>query len=475
MGSSGINTAFSLTLSSPTTPPTVSSPSTITIYSQHSDTTRIDSCTPTITNTVASGFQASTFTPNSTTVQAGITATLTLTIARTFSNVDTITIAVPSTMTGATLTANNFATFTQDTTGNVITINNFPASPSTIAIGNSIIFTMNSISNPASTQPETFTITFLRDGRVYQQGTITYTATSSTVTSYSITPASTTVHTTPTATIAISTTLTVPSGSVITINYPTTVSASDITSTAVTTAIVNSAVVTGVTYSVSANTITISGLFGSDTTGSTSITIGTFVNPINVEPSAYPVTISTSGGFAVMTGTTTLTATTTSLSSFGVTPSSTTVLETGVTYSAAITTNHQFTAISLTLPGDISVGSGVETTCTPNSFSSCSLVGSNLTYEGTLPAGSYTLTWGLVTNPSSLKPTDSFSVITLLNGWQVERSQGTVSVTMTQTASFSSFAVTPSSYVNSATISVTLLMTFPTNTPAGQLTVTFPS
>ena len=176
-----------------------------------------------------------------------------------------------------------------------------------------------------------------------------------------------------------------------------------------------------------------------------------------------------------MTGTTTLTATTTSLSSFGVTPSSTTVLETGVTYSAAITTNHQFTAISLTLPGDISVGSGVETTCTPNSFSSCSLVGSNLTYEGTLPAGSYTLTWGLVTNPSSLKPTDSFSVITLLNGWQVERSQGTVSVTMTQTASFSSFAVTPSSYVNSATISVTLLMTFPTNTPAGQLTVTFPS
>ena len=108
-----------------------------------------------------------------------------------------------------------------------------------------------------------------------------------------------------------------------------------------------------------------------------------------------------------MTGSASITASVAGLSSVTVTASSYTVLASSVDYSLTLTSAYAFTSISIDLPPEITVASGFETTCTPNTFSSCSLSGSNLTYQGNLPAGTYTLGWGQVTNPASLKP--SFS------------------------------------------------------------------
>jgi hypothetical protein len=46
---------------------------------------------------------------------------------------------------------------------------------------------------------------------------------------------------------------------------------------------------------------------------------------------------------------------------------------------------------------------------------------------------------------------------------------------MTITNPFDSYILTPSSYTNSVPISITLLLSIPTNTPAGKLTITVPS
>lgn len=48
-------------------------------------------------------------------------------------------------------------------------------------------------------------------------------------------------------------------------------------------------------------------------------------------------------------------------------------------------------------------------------------------------------------------------------------------VTMNSTAAFSNIILYPSSYINSAPISITIAITFPAGTPAGQLSITVPS
>lgn len=109
-----------------------------------------------------------------------------------------------------------------------------------------------------------------------------------------------------------------------------------------------------------------------------------------------------------MSGSYSIVANTKALLSNAITASSYQVLQTGVTYTAAITTNFGFTSVSIIIPSDITIGSGFQATCAPASFSSCSLSGNNLTFTGTLSAGSYPLQWGYVSNPTSFKPTSSF-------------------------------------------------------------------
>ena len=167
------------------------------------------------------------------------------------------------------------------------------------------------------------------------------------------------------------------------------------------------------------NQIIIRNVFSTNFQGTVSIIIPTFTNPPTSQPSAYLLSVTDSANYGVFTSSFTFTANTKALLSSTVAASSYTVLRTGVTYTISISTNFAFTAISITLPTDITVGTGYSNTCAPNNFSSCLLSGQNLTFIGTLAAGSYQLSWGYNTNPNSLQPTSSFQVQTYHQGWPV--------------------------------------------------------
>ena len=142
--------------------------------------------------------------------------------------------------------------------------------------------------------------------------------------------------------------------------------------------------------------------------GTVAIIIDKFSNPTTVQPSTYLLQIQDQNEYVVMYGSYNIVANTKALISNAITASSYQALQTGVTYTASITTNFDFTSIAITIPSDITVGTGFQATCAPSSFSSCSLSGSILTFTGTLAAGSYQLQWGYVSNPVSFKPTSSF-------------------------------------------------------------------
>lgn len=83
---------------------------------------------------------------------------------------------------------------------------------------------------------------------------------------------------------------------------------------------------------------------------------------------------------------------------------------------------------------------GYQSTCSPNLFTSCVLssnitVGgvpgySNLTFLGAASAGLQTLQWGNNINPNSFKPSSTFQIITYVDGWGVEKSNGYIMLTM---------------------------------------------
>lgn len=245
-------------------------------------------------------------------------------------------------------------------------------------------------------------------------------------------------------------------------------------SSTVTRCSLNGTIRTGVTYTVSDNQIIFSNIFSSNFKGTVVLIIPFFTNPPTTQPSVYNLAVSDSASYSVMTSSFTLTANTRSLTSNSVSSSSTTVLDTGVTITVNLQASFNFTAISIIVPPEISIGSSYEATCAPNTFSSCSLSGRNLTFIGTLPAGSYALSWGYNTNPNSLKPTSSFSITTYFQGWPVETSSGIIRLTMVNRAAFRSFVSFPSSYKNSAMISVTLTLSVPSGAPSGQFTATLP-
>ena len=221
------------------------------------------------------------------------------------------------------------------------------------------------------------------------------------------------------ATLTLLSTLYFPANSQITVSYPSSVTVNSLDSTAVVRCTLNSTVVSGVTYSVSNNQIKFNNVFSSDFLGTVSLVIGIFTNPFTSQPSTYSLSVNDQNSHAVMSGSTTLTANTKGLVSNSVSASSSTVLDSGVTYSISMVTNYPFTSISIIIPPEVSVGANYGNTCAPNTFSSCTLVGRNLTFVGSLASGMQQLSWGYNTNPSSLQPTSSFQITTYFQGWSV--------------------------------------------------------
>lgn len=82
------------------------------------------------------------------------------------------------------------------------------------------------------------------------------------------------------------------------------------------------------------------------------------MNPHTVQPSTYVLMVQDQNGYLVMSGSYVFNANTKSLVSNAIIASSYKVLDSGVTYTARITTNFGFTSVSVILPYDISVASG---------------------------------------------------------------------------------------------------------------------
>jgi hypothetical protein len=424
---------------------------------------------------VSAPFQGISLVSNdNTTVQSSFTATLSLTLSRAFYYQDTIVFILPTEFLSVSVTSINFATITRTPNLNTLTLSNFPSVPSTITSNNVITFTLTNINNALSTAPLSLNVTFYRSSQMYQTSIATYAANTGTLSSFGLSADSNFVQAVGSATLTLDSTLLFPSGSTITVTYPASVTATALTSSSVTRCSLNGTIIPGATYEISSNQIIFRSIFSSSFKGIVVLIIPTFTNPPTTQPSTYQLSAQDSSGYGVMTSSFVFTANTKALIASSLGASSYMVLSMGVTYTMSITSSYGFTAVSIIVPADITISPGFENTCAPNNFSSCALVGQNLTFIGTLPAGSYALSWGYVTNPNSLQPTSSFQVQTFQLGWQVEHSQGVISLTMNSTASFSTFIAYPSAYNNSAVVSVSLELIAPAGSPAGQLTAAFP-
>lgn len=161
-----------------------------------------------------------------------------------------------------------------------------------------------------------------------------------------------------TATFTITSTLKFPANSIIVISYPSSISVSSTASTSVSFASLNGAVVSTATFRVTSNQIIFSNIFSTDFTGTVMLKISTFVNPYTVQPSTYVLMVQDQNSYLVMSGSYVFSANTKSLISNSIIASSYRVLDSGVTYTAKISTNFGFNSVSIILPNDISVVSG---------------------------------------------------------------------------------------------------------------------
>lgn len=304
-----------------------------------------------MTGLVAAPFQAISLASNdNTTVQSSFTGRLQLTLSRTFYYQDTIVFILPDDFLSVSVSSINFATMTKIFNLNKLTLSNFPNPPSSIASNNVITFTLSAITNPISTAPITLNVTFYRNNQLYQTSLATYSATLGQISTFSITPDSNFVQVIGQTTLTLVSSLYFPTGSTIMITYPSTVTASDSAISSVTRCSLNGTLKSGVTYSVSFNQIKFSGVFSSNFKGTVVLVIPNFYNPLTIQPSDYALSVVDSSSYPVVSGSFTLTANTKSLISNSVSASSLTVLATGVTYTVSITTNYEFTAISIIVP-----------------------------------------------------------------------------------------------------------------------------
>jgi hypothetical protein len=109
-------------------PPTVGSSETVSMYSQWSDGTQIDTCTSTISDIAYVPFQTATLTSNdNTTVQSSFTASLQLTISRSFYYQDAIELILPNEFLNCRITSTTFAAFTTTANLNSLTLTGFPS------------------------------------------------------------------------------------------------------------------------------------------------------------------------------------------------------------------------------------------------------------------------------------------------------------------------------------------------------------
>lgn len=325
---------------------------------------------------------------------------------------------------------------------------------------------------------------FYRQGEPYQSSSATYAATIGTFTGFTLASDNTVVNFVGGGLATVTSQFKISAGSVIEVVYNSAINALDETQSAVTYSALNGIRVSNTSYSVSQSVITMTNVFQTLFSGGTiEVKIPKLTNPPTVRPTPYIINIKTSSNYAIATSVYTLTAALQAFRSGSatLTASSYKVMDTSVAYTLAFETYYNYGSISVLVPPEVSTNVGFETTCTPNTYTSCSITSivstgyKNITFIGSITAGPQTITWGSNVNPNSFKPTSSFELYTYSGGWGVERSTGYIILTMTQQSTVLSSQVVPSSYTNGDTISMKIDYILPALSPSGTITITVPT
>ena len=358
--STSLSSAFSFSIQSVLTPPTVESSDTVVISSQQSDGSKIDTCTTVVSNLSPILFQTAAFESlTNTTVQSTFNGRVALSIAKPFAYYDTVVFTLPSNFINAVVSSTSFSSFSQtkDTSSSSITLSNFP-STSSRSTSSQLNFTLQSITNPVSVNPVVVIVSFYRLGSLYQQSNVSYSAVAGAAQSFKIIPSSNFVYAKGPAQMEINSSFMIPSGSRIKVSYPANLIVSDSNSVAMSSAFLNGISVSSSTYRVTSNTIYFENVFQSNfTSGLILIDFSQFSNPLTVQPTTYLLTVETADGHTILTGSLSITATLKTLISNSLSSSSYKVLDTSVlTITAEL--NYAATAISVILPSEITIKTG---------------------------------------------------------------------------------------------------------------------
>lgn len=310
---------------------------TITSYSNGA---AIDTCTLSISGLVANPLSSLTITPTSTmTVNKAVSLRFLATLSDTINNRYVITITLPA---GSNFTLGSYSTspgthvLTQS--GNIVTValaSSFKAQPA----GTVMTIMMGSYTAPASTQvTDPFTFAVSLNGYATQTGTATTQAVASTL-AFKVTPSTYEVSRNASYVFNLTTNDAIGGTGRIRIDFPSTIGVSVPASNCATLSGVNVSSTNLACSQPTANSLVLSSISSSTRIPAQSnllITIPSLTNPASTQPtSSFTVTtyFSTTDGTLVATSTSeSITATPGSITNGLVTPSSSVVLATGVTY-----------------------------------------------------------------------------------------------------------------------------------------------
>jgi hypothetical protein len=347
----------------------------------------------------------------------------------------------------------------------------YASANSTVTLSNILLF------SPPTTKPSgSIVLSLFRNSYIYSTGSVSLTAVTNTLSSVSLTAATYTVNRQTTYNLSFTTASPLSSTGSVTVQLPTTVVATDYTSKSC--SIVGSINISSSgSCSMSSRLLTVSSAFtGLVPASSTfSVVFDGVANPESTSPtSVFRINTyydsSTAPTYSVDTSSVvTLTATADTVVSYTVTPASY-VVNAPVVYTIVYTLTNRLPiggyvliglpiGMSLQTPNSatvmVSINGSTPISNTPTIVSTAtSVYSSALNFTGlasstALAAGTIvTFQISNIINPNSMKPSNSFSVYSFLQGFLIESLTSGVTVTMTTPASFTLVSVTANSQKN---------------------------
>lgn len=442
-------------------------------------------------------------------VNRPVTLRFSFTAADTTNQLDTYSIVFP---TGSRLTTPTIAGqvlgVSASLSGTTITFSQNTGTNRVFFQNSAVFFTMTGFTAPQSTQETgTIQLTILRDGFSKMVGTTTIQAVMSTLT-FNVTPSSLTVNQNTSYLFSITISDGILSSGRVKIDFPSTITQAWTSSSCATVTGTNMTTTPTCTLAEGSTSLLLTNLnLSSSNINSQTFTVRVsgIINPPSTQPSGnfnittyYSSTDDTSVASGSM-GAVTATVSTLNSSTVTITPSSSVVRATGVSYTVSFQNNNPIPTngyIILGIPDGITAQIGsVANMCfastsassTPSS-TTCSGAQSGSMYLVTFPnifsssgvPANSTITLridSIFTNPVSTEPVSSFSISTYTSGnFLVDQLNIGLSVKMTTPADFTTATVTAASKLNSEITNYTINLAQPSSFDTNsKLAVTFPA